>query len=133
MVLDASVTMAWFLRDEYSTEADSLRRRVIADGASAPAHWRLEVANALLMAARRGRYDLASLAQDLADLAGAPIRLDHSTWIEAWGETLSLAQRHKLTAYDAAYLELARRSGLPLATFDGDLAKAARKAGVKVV
>jgi predicted nucleic acid-binding protein len=82
------------------------------------------------MGVRRGRHDAAFRDATLADLALLPIHLDSETDRQAWGATVRLAQRHRLTAYDAAYLELAQRRGLPLATLDKQLRDAASAEGV---
>jgi predicted nucleic acid-binding protein len=87
--------------------------------------WRLEVANILEMGVRRGRHDAAFRDSTLADLALLPVHVDLETDQQAWGATARLAERRRLTLYDAAYLELALRRGLPLATLDQDLRAAA--------
>jgi predicted nucleic acid-binding protein len=91
--------------------------------------WRLEVGNSLTVAVRRGRIDVDFRRAALADLALLDIAIDQSTDSDAWGETL-LADRFRLTLYDAAYLELARRRVLPRATLDGALCSAAMGLGV---
>lgn len=125
--------MSWLLPDEFHAKALAVRAQVLGGGACATMFWRNEIANALLMAARRKRYDPVRMSADLAALALLPVVMDAETWRAAWGDAVGLARAHKLTSYDAAYLELARRSGLPLATFDSDLAKAALAEGVSVV
>jgi predicted nucleic acid-binding protein len=90
-----------------------------------PSLWHLEVANVLEMSVRRKRHDARFRDATLADLAQLPIQVDAETHRRAWDTTLQLAVRHRLTLYDAAYLELALRSDLPLATLDEDLRKAA--------
>lgn len=132
LVIDASVTLAWVLAEETTTAALPVRARVIAEGAIAPQHWRLEVCNALLIAARRRRYDLEFLVDDLGLLGELPILIDGETSAVCWGDTRALAQAHGLTMYDAAYLELALRLGLPLATCDHALAAAARAASATI-
>lgn len=102
-------------------------------GAWVPALWRLEVANVLEMGVRRGRHDAAFRDASLADLALLPIRTDPETDRQAWSATLRLAERHKLTVYDAAYLELAQRRGLPLATLDAELLRTANAEGVNLL
>jgi predicted nucleic acid-binding protein len=95
--------------------------------------WPLEVLNALTVAERRGRLDAARrqlLAGFLRDL---PISLDHETATQAWTTTAHLAERFRLTLYDAAYLELAQRLALPLATLDGELRAAAQGLGVPLL
>jgi predicted nucleic acid-binding protein len=102
-------------------------------GAWVPALWRLEVANVLEMGVRRNRHDAAFRDATLGDLALLPIRLDPETDQHAWGSTARLAARHRLTLYDAAYLELARRRECPLATLDQDLRIAAMAEGVPLL
>jgi predicted nucleic acid-binding protein len=98
---------------------------VVESGAWVPALWRLEVANVLEMGVRKGRFGPAFRDAALADLALLPITVDPETDRQAWGATAKLAARHRLTLYDAAYLELARRRCLPLATLDSELRAAA--------
>jgi predicted nucleic acid-binding protein len=132
LVIDASVTLAWVLADETTPAALALRARVIKEGALAPQHWRLEVCNGLLMAGRRKRYDLSAIEHDLRALRLLPVLIDSATEVAAWKETTALALAHKLSLYDAAYLELAQRAGLALATFDAELSKAAKVEGIKL-
>ena len=130
LVLDSSVTLAWVYTEETT---DAIRRvfdRVGEDSAWVPSLWRLEVANILEMGVRRGRHPASFRDDTLADLAVLPIHIDPETDQRAWDRTARLAERHRLTLYDAAYLELAERRGLPLATLDGDLRMAATTEGV---
>ena len=101
--------------------------------ATAPAIWPLEVANGLLQAERRGRITEAFRKQRLVDLGLLRVILDDETSRHAWQETSDLALRHGLSAYDAAYLELALRRALPLATLDKSLARAAERENVTVL
>jgi predicted nucleic acid-binding protein len=133
LVIDSSVALAWCLPDEDVPELEGVEREVAEHGAMAAAHWPLEVANGLIFAVRRGRIDADFRDAALRDLAALPIALDAETAGQAWGDTLRLADAHKLTIYDAAYLELAIRRGLPLATLDRALAAAARADGVLLV
>ncbi len=98
-----------------------------------PSHWRLEIANVLEMSLRRGRNDVNFRDDTLADLALLPINLDPETNRHVWSATARLAERYRLTVYDAAYLELAQRRGLPLATLDADLRIAAAAAGIALL
>jgi len=125
MVIDASLTMAWYFDDESTPATDELLDRVSNAGALVPNHWRLEVANAFQMAIRRQRIDAVYRDASLAELAMLPITIDDDTKTYAWSATLHLAERFSLTVYDAAYLELAQRHSLPLATLDRDLRAAA--------
>jgi predicted nucleic acid-binding protein len=124
--LDSSATLAWVYREETTPSIREVFDRVGESGAWVPSLWRLEVANILAMGVRRKRHNIAFRDATLADLALLPILLDPETDRQAWGATLRLAERHRLSSYDAAYLELARRRGLPLATLDSDLRVAAR-------
>ena len=133
MVLDSSATLAWVYSDEITEPIRHVFDLVGENGAWVPGLWKLEVANILEMGVRRGRHDAAFRNSTLADLALLPIRVDSETDRQAWGATLQLAERHRLTLYDAAYLELALRRGLPLATLDAELRRAAQAEGVAVV
>jgi predicted nucleic acid-binding protein len=133
VVLDSSVTLAWVYSDEATKPVRRVFDMITANGAWVPALWRLEVANILEMGARRGRGDESFRDSTLADLSLLPITLDAETDRQAWGATLRLAERHRLTLYDAAYLELALRRGMPLATLDIELRAAASAEGVKLL
>lgn len=130
LVLDSSIVMAWYFVDESSEYADQVARRLPQQAAFVPLNWPLEVANVLLMGERRKRSTQAQAARLLTTLKGLPITLDDQTNLHAWNTTLSLARAHDMTAYDAAYLELAMRRGLPLASLDHKLKTAARAVGV---
>ena len=125
LVLDSSVTLAWVYSAETTGAISDVLARVTESGAWVPALWRLEVANVLEVGVRKGRTDAAFRDAALADLALLPITVDQETDRHAWGATAKLAARHRLTLYDAAYLELARRRSLPLATLDQELRAAA--------
>lgn len=132
-VADASMTLAWYLRDEHSESANQVRERLLGEGICVPAHWALEVCNALLAAARHGRITMLELRELVPDLRLLPETIDHQTDAAAWFATLNLAEKHRLTIYDAAYLELALRRNLPLATLDDGLLEAALALGVALV
>jgi predicted nucleic acid-binding protein len=125
LVLDASLTMTWYFDDETTPAADAVLDRVAANGAIVPGLWRLEVANAFQTALRRKRLQPSYRDEALAQLAQLPITADAETDRYAWTTTLRLAERFGLTVYDAAYLELAQRLAVPLATLDKDLGGAA--------
>jgi predicted nucleic acid-binding protein len=129
LVLDSSATLAWIYGDETTDAIRAVFDQVADAGAVVPALWRLEVANSLTVAVRRNRIDAEFRRAALADLALLDIATDQHTEGNAWTETLHLADRYRLTLYDAAYLELAQRRKLPLATLDRDLETAARSAG----
>ena len=129
-VLDASVTLAWAFADEAHPTAEAALDLLQTEDGAAPALWWFELRNALLAGERRHRIDQATTSAFLRRLARLPIQIDR-TPDEA--TLLDLARRHRLTVYDAAYLELAQRRGLPLATLDQELLQAASDAGVALV
>ena len=132
-VVDSSVALTWcFAEDRVPATADLLDR-VTGFGAIAPTLWPLEVLNALLMAEKRKRIDFAKRRELIDALQSLPIRLDTETAAQAWMTTNRLAERYRLTLYDAAYLELAQRLHLPLATLDTDLREAARASDVPLL
>ncbi len=132
-VLDNSIVMAWSFEDEVDKYADAVLERLADTRAVVPVLWPLEVANALLMGERRKRSTEAETIKWTGILASLPIAIDGETNSRAWSDTLSLARGHNLSAYDAAYLELAIRRGMPLATIDGKLRTAAEAAGVALL
>lgn len=123
-VLDGSVAVAWLLPDEMRPELEALQDSLVEQTAIVPALWPIEVGNALLVAARRGRIDPADLDPLIKALQALRIEVDPSTAEHALTRTFELARQHRLTTYDATYLELAVRAGLPLATLDKDLRRA---------
>jgi predicted nucleic acid-binding protein len=133
LVLDSSATLARIFEDETNRTIVALFDRVAAEGAIVPTIWRLEVANTLALAVRKNRIEKAFRTAALADLDAADITTDTDTEKHVWAETLILSDKHRLTIYDATYLELANRRSLPLATLDRDLAKAARAIGISVL
>lgn len=130
-VADNSLTMSWCFQDERTPAVMDLFGRMRRSGAVVPQIWPLEAVNSLLMAQRRGRITLAERLQLTALLHALPIEIDPQTIPQLWTTTALLAQTHRLSAYDAAYLELAIRLGLPLATRDRALGQAARDCGVE--
>ncbi len=133
LVLDASLTLSWFFKDERTPGTDAVLTEVTENGAVVPGLWRLEVANALQMAVRRKRIDAAFRDSALTQLSRLSIPADPDTDAYAWTAILQLASRFELTLYDAAYLELAQRRGLPLATFDRELRDAAAALGIALL
>ena len=130
LVLDASVVLSWLLPDEQHPRAVALRERARASVVVAPAVWWFEVRNALLIGERRRRITAAQTDAFLGGLATLPVRLDSAAEEE---QMVRLARRHRLSIYDAAYLELAIREVCPLATLDSALAAAAAVEGIKPV
>ena len=129
-VLDCSITLAWFFEDETDAYADAVRDSLASVSAVVPSLWPLEVANALLVGERRKQTTEAKATAFLTLLKSLPITTDDETATRAWQEALHLARARNLSAYDAAYLELALRLGLPLATLDRPLTAAAKAVGV---
>jgi predicted nucleic acid-binding protein len=126
-VLDSSLTIAWFVPDEHSTPTQLLLARAADSGAVVPDFWRMEIGNALILATRRNRLTLQQRATALRHLESLPIDVDSETSTHAWGNTMQLAERFRLTLYDACYLELAQRRNLPIATLDKQLRIAGRE------
>lgn len=133
VVLDGSVVLSWYFEDERTEESRSVLERVAERGGLVPPHWPFEVANGLQMAVRRKRIDAVFRDRALANLATMTIEVDADSHGYAWSETVRLSDLHGLTLYDAAYLELARRRRMTLATRDRDLIKAAGADGVAVI
>jgi predicted nucleic acid-binding protein len=133
LVIDASVALAWSFADEDSPYANSIRESLTHDSVIVPAIWPLEVANGLLQSERRGRSTQADSALIQASLGSLPIAVDQPVPDQYSAATLDIARSYNLTVYDAAYLELAMREGLPLASLDSDLRAAAERAGVQLV
>jgi predicted nucleic acid-binding protein len=133
-VIDASATLPWCFADE-ATEATNavLTHLRTGDEAIVPAHWPLEVANALLIAVRRKRISREDALQFLKDLEFLPILIDTATKDLVRERVFPVAEQYGLTIYDAAYLELAMRESTPLMTLDNDLRRAARASGVPLV
>jgi predicted nucleic acid-binding protein len=130
-VVDVSAVLSWLLEDERDDEAVAMGRAVAADGAVVPALWRWELQNALLVAERRKRIDRSTVREMLDDLRVFPISIDDFSPSAKFGAELELARRYGLSAYDAAYLELAQRRGLLLMTRDLGVTDAAVDLGLR--
>ncbi len=128
LVVDCSVTLAWFLVDEENELAEQILARVDRIELWSPPIWRYELANGLAIALRRGRLTPENWKEAIREAARTPVRIDPA--LPGLAELAELAAAHRLTAYDAAYLELALRRRLPLATLDTALAAAATERGV---
>jgi predicted nucleic acid-binding protein len=126
-VLDASIPVCWAFSDEHHADADLAFQRIRAEEAVVPSLWWFEVRNILVVNERRRRMQLADSTAFLIFLSRLPMRVDRRP-DEA--SVLRLARTHKLSVYDAAYLELALREGIAIATLDADLRKAASREGV---
>jgi predicted nucleic acid-binding protein len=133
LVLDSSVALAWTYADETTDAILSIFHRVKSGGAWIPALWRWEVANALQMNVRRGRHGAEFRDHALSNLAWLPVKVDVQAEPEAWLGALRLAERHGLTIYAAAYLEIAQRRKILLATLDRPLRAAAEREEVELL
>lgn len=131
-VLDGSVTLAWLFHDEKDPYADTIVGKLPGLEMLAPRLWHPEIANVLFVGERRGRCTQADSIARLSFLAGLPITVDAATEARARSDTIALGRQQGLTAYDAAYLELAMREGVPLATLDAKLKSAATAVGVAI-
>jgi predicted nucleic acid-binding protein len=132
-VLDASVAMLWLVPQTNPAGvpyATAVLAAIKGTPTSVPSLWAVEVANVTAKVESKGLVTEAQSQYFIALVERLDVSTDPATAAHALGETLNLARRYKLSAYDATYLELALRMGLPLATLDADLAKAAKKAGV---
>ena len=132
-VLDASIVLAWHFDDEDDALAEQVARRSADEPAVVPAHWFAEIANGLLAGERRRRTAPDRVATFLRRLDALDLDVDDVDPRTAFEFHLPLARAHRLTVYDAAYLELAERRGMALATLDRPLADAARSVGVEVI
>jgi predicted nucleic acid-binding protein len=132
-VLDNSIALAWCFEDEQTPAVMELLDRVAETGASAPLLWPLEALNGLFVAERRRRLDRTRRSRLAAFLRDLPVMLDADTADRAWEATARLAERFDLTTYDAAYLELAQRRRLPLASLDQDLRAAATAMNIETL
>jgi len=132
-VVDCSIAMAWLFNDEATPKTEALLTRLITETALVPAWWFIEITNVLATAERKGRLTPAQSDAFIADLGKLGIERDDEAPQRAFTYLLALCRRHRLTSYDAIYLDLAVRRSLPLATLDDDLRKAAKKLGVRIL
>lgn len=134
-VLDNSVAMRWHLASDKASDqryAESVLSSLAGADAEVPNLWHLEATNVLIGAERRGDTTMGEIERFIAQLENLPIQVDALTANHGFTRTMSLARAYKLSSYDAAYLELAIRKDLPLATLDKNLLKAAKKADITV-
>ncbi|NNE63115.1 MAG: type II toxin-antitoxin system VapC family toxin [Gammaproteobacteria bacterium] len=132
-VLDCSIAAAWLFEDEKTPATDKLLGQLCDDSAIVPNLWHLEIGNVLIQAERRGRITASQISTRLELVTNLPIETDTETDIRAFREIMTLARTQTLTTYDAAYLELAIRRGIPLATLDKALIRAATQASVETI
>src|SRR5579863_9522172 len=133
LVLDSSVALAWVYADETTDAVLGLFDHIRIHGAWVPGLWRWEIANVLQLNVRRRRHDEDFRDGALSSLALLPVKVDAEADRQAWSATLHLAERHGLTVYDAAYLEIASRRKIPLATLDRELRAAAGDENVELL
>ncbi len=129
-VLDASIALAWAFADEDDVRATAALARIRSDEALVPGIWWFEIRNALVVNERRGRLMEADTASFLRTLSRLAVTIDRQP---GEAEVLTLARRHRLSVYGAAYLELAQRDSIPLATLDRELIGAARTERVPLI
>lgn len=132
-VLDASIALAWCFSDEATPLTTALLKKIESEKAYVPQLWTLEMGNILVTAERKKRISFAKIVEFLSILEELDIQVDHETSLRGFHEIMSLAHSEKLTTYDAAYLELAMRLGLPIATKDSALKEAAKRLGVVIL
>ena len=132
VVIDASVAVAWVFEDETNPYTEGVLEFLARGNAVVPSIWFFEVGNALVVAERRGRLKEAETTHFLFMLSQLPITVEAESTAQVFGSTVQFARRYGLSTYDAAYLELAVRLGVPLATQDGELRHAASLCGVKI-
>jgi predicted nucleic acid-binding protein len=133
LVLDSSVALGWCFEDQHTPAIRLVLQQVVDAGALVPQLWPLEVLNGLAMAERRGRLDTPTRERLEGFLRELPVVLDDDTGPDAWTRTVPLAHRFQLTVYDAAYLELAQRQQLPLASIDESLRRAGTELGLTLL
>jgi predicted nucleic acid-binding protein len=129
-VLDASVAACWAFEDEDHPTATLALERIRSDQARVPSLWWFEVRNTLIINERRGRLAEADTAAFLRGLSRLGVTVDR---LPEEAGVMTLARKHRLTVYDASYLELAQRETLPLATLDADLIRAAREENLSLI
>lgn len=130
MVLDNSIIVAWCFEDEASDYADRAMESARIGVLLVPSIWPLEFANTLLVSERRNRISPVQRVRIILDIGALPITVEHESSERIFGEVFTLARNHQLSTYDASYLDLALRKGLPLATQDKALIRAAADCGV---
>lgn len=133
LILDCSMAMAWCFNDESTLETARIQDRLVAEAAVVPAHWFLEVANVLAMAEKRKRISTGDSHRFVQLMACLDIQVDEESSRRAFDHLIPLCRSHGLTSYDAAYLDLALRRQLPLASLDDALRNAATSLGMQVM
>ena len=134
-VLDNSVAMRWMLESNKVSDqayAENVLKSFSNEDAIVPNLWHLEAANVLLGAEKRSEITAGEIEGFISQLENLPIHVDPLTSHQSFSSILALGRAYNLSSYDAAYLELALREGIPLATLDIDLIKAAKKSGLEI-
>ncbi len=132
-VVDNSVVMSWCFEDEADRYADSVLDRLSGATALVPSIWPLEVVNILLVAERRKRLNASDSVRFISLLLQLPIVVEHGRAEQTMRDLIALGRAHNLSSYDASYLDLAMRKGVPIATLDGKLMEAAKAVDVKIL
>ncbi len=132
-VVDCSSTMAWCFPDECTPASLAILRRTADEVLHVPTLWFIEITNVLALAERKGRISATNLSEFILLLGRLELEVDTEASSRAFTHLLPLCREHRLTSYDAVYLDLAIRRRLPLATLDADLRKSARAIGVPVL
>lgn len=132
-VVDNSIVMAWCFEDETTQYTDTVLKMLIDHRALVPAIWPLEVANVLLVAERKKRISKADSGRFIALLSQLPIEVEPSEPDRVFQDTLFLARQHKLSSYDASYLALAIRMGIPIASLDKAMIRAAKNIKIRLL
>ena len=132
-VIDNSVIMSWCFKDETSQYSDNILEKLTVSMAVVPSIWPLEIANVLLEAERKNRLGEADSARFITLINKLPIKVEQETPERMLKEIFALAREHDLSSYDASYLDLAMKSGLPIATLDEKLISAAKRSHVPVL
>lgn len=133
LVIDCSITMSWCFAEEATTGSKGIQDRLVRETAVVPTLWFLEIANVLAMAEKHNRLTVAASTEFLKLLDTLEIEVDDEAPSRAFDHLLPLCRAHRLTSYDAVYLDLASRRQLPLATLDAELRTAAEQLGVAVL
>jgi predicted nucleic acid-binding protein len=132
-IVDSSVAMSWLFKDEVTPATERILDRLDSETALVPALWYLELTNVMALAERSGRITAAASEHFVLQLSQLQFDVDTESPQRAFSHVLPLCRAHRLTSYDALYLDLAIRRHLPLATLDEPLRKAAKKLGVKLL
>lgn len=132
-IVDNSVVMAWCFKDEEGQYADLILNKLEGACAFVPSIWPLEVSNVLLVAERKKRIGEADSTRFIALLTELPIIVDQESPERMMGEIFALARKHNISSYDASYLDLAMRKGLPIATLDKNLLATAKRSKVPIL